>query len=115
MANIHVSWLDPHKTRRMTIVGSKKMVVYDDIAEHKVAIYDKGIDQMASLKNKMDFDTFNTNNFSHRSGDVILPKIPWKEPLKEEVSHFIDCIINNIECKSGPKQALSVVKILSTK
>jgi len=47
LVNIHVSWLDPHKIRRMTIVGSEKMVVYDDIAENKIAIYDKGIDRMA--------------------------------------------------------------------
>ena len=75
IANIHVSWLDPHKIRKMTIVGSKKMVVYDDIAEHRITIYDKGIDRMAILGKNMDFDNTNTFNLSHRSGDVIMPKI----------------------------------------
>jgi len=74
MANIHVSWLDPHKIRKMTVVGSKKMVVYDDIADNKIAIYDKGIDRMAVLGQNMDFDDPGTFSFNHRSGDVVLPK-----------------------------------------
>jgi len=68
MANIHVSWLDPHKIRKMTIVGSKKMVVYDDIAENKIAIYDKGIDRMAILGKNMDFDNTNTFNWPSHWG-----------------------------------------------
>src|SRR5262249_16225222 len=56
IANIHVSWLDPQKVRKMIIVGSRKMVVYDDIAENKIAIYDKGIDRRAILGENMDFD-----------------------------------------------------------
>ena len=113
MANIHVSWLDPHKTRRMTVVGSKKMVVYDEIAENKVAIYDKGIDRMAVLGENMDFDNPSTFNFTHRSGDVVLPKIMWQEPLKVEIEHFVDCIQNGTECLTGVEHAKNVVKILS--
>ena len=56
IANIHVSWLDPQKVRKMIIVGSRKMVVYDDIADNKIAIYDKGIDRRAILGENMDFD-----------------------------------------------------------
>src|SRR5213596_1802536 len=56
IANIHVSWLDPQKVRKMIIVGSRKMVIYDDIAENKVVIYDKGIDRRAILGENMDFD-----------------------------------------------------------
>ena len=56
MANIHVSWLDPQKVRKMIVVGSKKMVVYDDVADDKIAIYDKGIDRRAVLGENMDFD-----------------------------------------------------------
>ena len=97
LANIHVSWLDPHKIRRMTIVGSEKMVVYDDIAENKIIIYDKGIDLMAVLGQNMDFDNPNTFNFNHRSGDVVRPKINWVEPLKIEIEHFVDCIKNGTE------------------
>ena len=113
MAHIHVSWLDPHKVRRTTVVGSKKMVVYDDIAENKIAIYDKGIDRMAVLGENMDFDNPDSFKFNHRSGDVYLPKIQFDEPLKLEISHFLDCIQNEIECLTGPEHALGVIRILS--
>jgi len=112
MANIHVSWLDPHKIRRMTVVGSKKMVVYDDIAENKIAIYDKGIDRMAVLGEEMDFDDPRSFSFNHRSGDVVLPKIKWVEPLKSEIAHFIDCIKNGTDCLTGSEHAEKVVHIL---
>lgn len=112
MVNIHVSWLDPHKIRRMTVVGSKKMVVYDDIAENKVAIYDKGIDRMAVLGEHMDFDNSRIFYFNHRSGDVIMPKIKWVEPLKIEIEHFMDCIVNGKPCITGANHAEKVVKIL---
>ena len=113
IANIHVSWLDPHKIRKMTIVGSKKMVVYDDIAENKIAIYDKGIDRMAVLGENMDFDNPNAFQFNHRSGDVVLPKVNWVEPLKTEIAHFVDCIRNGIKCISGVEHAKKVVDVLS--
>jgi predicted dehydrogenase len=113
MAHIHVSWLDPHKVRRMIVVGSKRMVVYDDIAENKIAIYDKGIDRMAVLGENMDFDNPNLIKFNHRSGDVLLPKIPFEEPLKIEIAHFVDCILNGTRCLTGPEHAKEVVRILS--
>lgn len=113
MANIHVSWLDPHKVRRMTIVGSKKMVVYDDVAENKIAIYDKGIDRMAVLGENMDFDNPDFFKLNHRSGDVILPKIQFDEPLKVEIAHFVDCIRNGVKCLTGPEHARKVVEILA--
>jgi hypothetical protein len=96
----------------MTVVGSGKMVVYDDLAENKVAIYDKGIDPMAVLGEEMDFDNPSTFNFNHRSGDVILPKINWEEPLKIEVEHFLDCILNGTPCLTGVDHAKGVVGIL---
>ena len=114
MANIHVSWLDPHKVRQMTVVGSKKMIIYDDIAENKIAIFDKGLNRMAVLGENMDFDKPNDFQFSHRSGDVLLPKIAWQEPLKVEIEHFIDCITNGVECVTGVEHAKKVVQILST-
>ena len=112
MAHIHVSWLDPHKIRKMTVVGSKKMVVYDDIAENKVMIYDKGIDRMAVLGEQMDFDNPVTFSFNHRSGEVFIPVIDWVEPLKIEIDHFLKCIQNNIPCITGPEHAEKVVRIL---
>jgi len=112
MANIHVSWLDPHKIRRMTVVGSKKMVVYDDIAENKITIYDKGIDRLAILGEHMDFDNRNSFYFNHRSGDVVMPKIKWIEPLKTEIAHFVDCIQNGTDCITDSTHAAKVVHIL---
>ena len=112
LANIHVSWLDPHKIRRMTIVGSEKMVVYDDIAKDKIIIYDKGIDRIAVLGENMDFDNPGTFTFDNRSGDEIIPKIDWVEPLKTEIEHFVDCIKNGTDCSTGPSHAAKVVHIL---
>lgn len=113
MANIHVSWLDPHKIRRMTIVGTQKMVIYDDIAENKISIYDKGIDRMAVLGEHMDFDNPSMFSFNHRSGDVILPKIEWQEPLKTEIEHFFDCIRQKTTCLTNTQHSKQVVRILS--
>jgi predicted dehydrogenase len=113
MTNIHVSWLDPHKVRRITVVGSKKMVVYDDLAENKIAIFDKGIDRMAELGKDMDFDSPSFQTFSYRSGDVLWPKIDSSEPLKVEIDHFIDCIQNGTPCLSGIEHAKKVVEILA--
>jgi predicted dehydrogenase len=113
MANIHVSWLDPQRARSMTIVGSKKMVVYDDTAENKIAIYDKGIDRKAVLGKNMDYDNPHFQTFDHRSGDVLLPKIDFKEPLKVEIEHFIDCMQNGTKCLTGIDHAKKVVQILS--
>jgi predicted dehydrogenase len=114
MANIHVSWLDPRRVRSMTVVGSKKMVVYDEIAENKIAIYDKGIDRVAILGKDMDYDHPPFQNFYIRSGDVLLPKIDFQEPLKVEIDHFIDCIMNGTECITGIDHAKKVVEILSS-
>ncbi len=112
MANIHVSWLDPQKIRRMTIVGSKKMVLYDDIADDKVTIFDKGIDPMAILGESMDFDNMNTLEFQHRSGDIIMPKIKWEEPLRNEIDHFADCVLHRKRCLTDAYHAEKVVRIL---
>ena len=113
MANIHVSWLDPHKIRRMTVVGSKKMVVYDDISENKIAIFDKGIDVKAKLGKQMDHDSEKSVDLDLRSGDILLPKINWQEPLKIEIEHFISCINEDVKCITGPEHAEKVVEILS--
>lgn len=112
IANIHVSWLDPQKVRKMIIVGSRKMVVYDDIAEHKIVIYDKGIDRRAILGENMDFDSPRPLQFDHRSGDILIPQIKFKEPLRVEAEHFADCIRNSREPLTGLQHARSVVSIL---
>ena len=112
MVNIHVSWLDPRKVRRMTVVGSEKMVVYDDLADNKVTIYDKGIDRMAVLGENMDFDYPKPLKFNHRSGKATVPVIDWEEPLKVEIQHFVDCILKKTPCLTGFEHAKKVVSIL---
>ena len=113
LVNVHVSWLDPNKIRRLTIVGSKKMIVYDDMLENKVAIYDKGIDLMAVLVGRLDFDSRKGNAFAHRSGQIDFPTVCWQEPLKIELDHFLDCILDGRDCVSGPQQAAKVVEVLT--
>lgn len=112
MANIHVSWLDPQKVRKMIVVGSRKMVVYDDIADDKIAIYDKGIDRKAVLGQNMDFDAPPQVQFNYRSGDILLPQVKFTEPLKAEAEHFIESIRNNSTPITGLAHARTVVSIL---
>ena len=111
-AHIQVSWLDPGKIRRMTLVGSRKMIVYDDVSEDKIAVFDKGIDRVPRVGQDMAFDHFSNYQLLHRTGDVLLPKIDFQEPLKSEASHFLDCIRNGTTPLTGPKHARDVVAVL---
>ena len=111
IANIHVSWLDPQKVRKMIVVGSKKMAVYDDAAEDKIAIFDKGIDRIAKLGENMDFDAPRVG-FNYRSGDVLLPGINWSEPLRREAEHFVQCICTGEAPLTGVAHARRVVAVL---
>ena len=105
MANIHLSWLDPHKLRKITIVGSKKMVVFDDMeTSEKLKIYDKGVKNLS-------YDTYG-EYLSLRFGDIIIPSIKMVEPLRTEAEHFIQCIESRKEPKTGGRDGLKVVKIL---
>jgi predicted dehydrogenase len=112
IANIHVSWLDPQKVRKMIIVGSRKMVVYDDIAENKLLIYDKGIDRRAVLGENMDFDNPEGPQFDYRTGDILMPEVKFAEPVRVEAEHFVDCIRNSQEPLTGLRHARTVVSIL---
>jgi predicted dehydrogenase len=112
IANIHVSWLDPQKVRKMIVVGSRKMVVYDDIADNKIAIYDKGIDRKAILGQNMDFDQPQPAQFNYRSGDILLPQVKFTEPLRVEAEHFSDCVLNSRVPLTGVDHARTVVSIL---
>jgi predicted dehydrogenase len=112
IANIHVSWLDPQKVRKMTVVGSRKMVVYDDVADDKIAIFDKGIDRKAVLGEHMDFDQPTRADFSYRSGDILLPQIRFVEPLRLEAEHFLECIRTGKEPLTGITHARTVVSVL---
>jgi predicted dehydrogenase len=106
-AFVHVSWLDPCKVRRVTVVGSKKMAVFNDIgSEGKVKIYDKGIDAPAYTNGFGEFQ------YNYRSGDITIPNIRYIEPLRQECQHFIDCVVNHTEPKSSGRSGLRVIKIL---
>jgi predicted dehydrogenase len=112
IANIHVSWLDPQKVRKMIIVGSRKMVVYDDVAEDKIAIYDKGIDKKAILGQNMDFDNPRPEQFSYRSGDILMPQVQFTEPLRSEAEAFVESIRTGKKPATGVPHARNVVSIL---
>src|SRR5438045_8820 len=96
----------------MIVVGSRKMVVYDDVADNKIAIYDKGIDRKAVLGENMDFDNPQRAQFDYRSGDIVLPEIKFAEPLRVEAEHFADCIRTGRLPLTGIPHARHVVSIL---
>ena len=106
MAQIHVSWLDPHKVRRLVVVGSKKMAVFDDMEpSEKLRIYDKGVSVNENLE---DFASWITLRF----GDVVIPSIRMSEPLHEECRHFLHCIRTGEQPLTDGHSALPVVRIL---
>ncbi|HEV8370410.1 MAG TPA: Gfo/Idh/MocA family oxidoreductase [Pyrinomonadaceae bacterium] len=112
IGHIHVSWLDPGKIRKMTLVGSRKMVVYDDIGDDKIKIFDKGVDRVPKIGERMDYDVSDNFQLIHRTGDIWLPKISFQEPLKTEASHFLECLRNGQPPLTGPKHARDVVAVL---
>jgi len=111
-AQIQVSWLDPGKTRKVTVVGNRKMAVYDDVVDDKIAILDKGIDLVPKAGERMDYDFFDNYQLIHRAGDILLPRINFQEPLKVETSHFLQCVRSGEPAITGPKHGRSAVSIL---
>lgn len=110
MAHVHVSWLDPGKIRKMTVVGSKKMLIYDDIDnEGKIKIYDKGVDRLVS-----GYRPYVEYQMRLRAGDIIIPKLALYEPLRKECEHFIDCILHHKRPHTDGENGLRVVKVLET-
>ncbi len=106
MAHIQVSWLDPHKVRKITVVGSRKMAVFDDLdANEKLRIYDKG----ATITT--DYDTF-AEYLGLRFGDITVPYIKVGEPLRLECLHFLDCVKNRKRPLSDGHDGLRVVRVL---
>lgn len=108
LANLRLSWLDPVKQRCLTVVGSQKMLVYDDIADKKVIIYDKGVDLYPYSVTEEEFHA------SYRHGEETVYPIDWKEPLLVECEHFIDCIRTNSRPRSDGEQGVKVLKVLET-
>jgi predicted dehydrogenase len=111
LANVHVSWLDPQKIRRLTIVGSKRMIQFDDVNKFgTIKIFDKGI-EMFGNKSYADYGEF---QLSIRDGDIHIPKIPIEEPLKNQCVHFLECINSRKQPLTSGEDGLKVVKILET-
>jgi predicted dehydrogenase len=107
LAHIHVSWLNPNKIRSTTVVGSRKMLVYDDIsALEKIRIYDKGVTVTPH------YDTFGEFNLSYRYGDILIPRLDDAEPLKVACQHFVDCVENGTKPRSSGAHGLEVVRVL---
>ncbi|MCP9489063.1 MAG: Gfo/Idh/MocA family oxidoreductase [Solirubrobacteraceae bacterium MAG38_C4-C5] len=102
-AHLHLSWLDPHKERRFTVVGTKKMATFDDMAlEQKITVYDKGFDEKA--------DTY--GEYITRSGDIYSPRLPNAEPLRLECEHFLACVREGATPLSDGHSGLRVVRVL---
>ena len=107
VGHLHVSWLDPHKSRKITVVGEKKMVVFDDMeADRKITVYDKG-----ATTTRTQFDTYGEFVTLH-FGDIHIPKIGNDEPLRVECQHFVDCIRDDRQPRSDGRDALNVVRVL---
>jgi predicted dehydrogenase len=106
-AIIHSSWVDPRKVREMTIVGSRRMIVYDDVAQlDKLKIFD------ARVETPPHYDTFADFHYAYHYGDVYVPYIKQEEPLKIETQHFVDCINRKAQPLTSGEQGMELVRIL---
>ena len=106
-ATIQSSWLEPRKVREMTIVGTRRMVVYDDLQTHeKIKIYDVRVERPPH------YDTFADFHYSYHYGDSYIPHLKQEEPLKIECQHFLDCIEKGAQPLTGGNEGLELVRIL---
>jgi len=107
LSHIRMSWLDPCKTRRITVIGSKKMAVYDDVESHeKIKLYDKRVKAIRRT------DTYGEFQFAYHYGSVVSPYIHLKEPLRVECQHFLECILQNKTPLTNGYNGLRVVEII---
>jgi predicted dehydrogenase len=106
-ASIQSSWLEPRKVREMTIVGTRRMIVYDDLeTNEKIRIYDVRVERPPH------YDTFADFHYSYHYGDSYIPYIKQEEPLKVECQHFLDCIENGTKPLTGGQEGLDLVRVL---
>lgn len=104
VAHLHLSWLDPHKERRLTVVGARRMATFDDMRlEGKLTVYDKGFDE----------DARSWGEYVARSGESFSPRIGNVEPLRVECEHFLDCIRTGATPRSDGVSGLRVVRVLA--
>jgi predicted dehydrogenase len=106
LGHVHVSWLDPHKIRKLTVVGSRKMASFDDVdPSEKLRIYDKGAERIEH------FDSF-AEIIALRQGDILIPRVDNAEPLRVELEHFVDCVLRGGIPKSGAAEGIAVLEVL---
>jgi predicted dehydrogenase len=107
LCHVRVSWLDPSKTRRITVIGTKKMAVYDDVEPlEKLRIYDKRVDSVRRT------DTFAEFQFAYHYGSVVIPHITFDEPLRLECLHFAECIDQGLRPRTDGRNGLRVVQAI---
>ncbi|MCK4806627.1 MAG: gfo/Idh/MocA family oxidoreductase, partial [Candidatus Aegiribacteria sp.] len=106
IANVQVAWLAPSKLRRTVIVGSRKMLVYDDTEPiEKIKVYDKGVDVIEP-------ESFGEYQLTYRTGDIVSPKLPAGEPLAAEMEEFLNCVETGNNPRSSGMEGLAVVRAL---
>ncbi len=110
LVNVHVSWLDPKKVRQITIVGNKKMVVWDDLdGVGPIKLYDKHVEKTAHF-----YETYGEFQLLSKEGSITIPNIGFHEPLKIQDQYFVNCVLNNIPPEiSDAQKGFEVVKTLS--
>jgi predicted dehydrogenase len=107
LAHTRMSWLDPCKTRRITVVGREKMVVYDDLESHeKLRIHDKSVETVRRT------DTFGEFQFAYHYGSIVSPYVRFDEPLRVECQHFIDCVRRRATPLTDGRNGLDVVRVI---
>jgi len=105
-AHVHVSWLDPDKVRRLTLVGDRRMAVFNDVSSTtKLRIYDRGVERPS-------VDSYGEFEVAYRHGEIVIPYIAWREPLRLECEHFIECVRSGGRPISDGEQGLAVVAAL---
>ncbi len=107
LANIHVSWLDPRKVRQITLVGERKMALWDDISPEALRVYDKRVQV-----GEADYQNFGQYQLILKEGDVVIPKLTLREPLMNMTRHFLDCVEGKAVPLSGGEEGLEVVRVL---
>lgn len=106
MGMVHCSWLDPRKERVLTVVGDRKMAIYDDLSDEKIKVYDKGVSRHSKSGEFADFQ------LSYRHGDMYSPWLQQQEPLRGECSEFVRCMVEGDVPRTDGVNGLSVVEVL---
>jgi predicted dehydrogenase len=111
LVNLHSSWLNPRKSRDITVVGERSMLTLDDMnLSEPVRIYDKGVTDETFTPAFV--DTFASFRASVREGSITIPKVALGEPLRTECEHFISCVADGTPPKTGGREGLAVVRVL---